>query len=179
MSSSNHQEHAKPNLCECCGRLHHHLVYDHDHVTRAFRGWICVACNVGLGNLGDDEAGLLRGLAYLRGRGRSTTLRVTRRKYGPLTFGYLNSLRSGSKPYVITDIRVPGLSIFIGQTRTDGSSGARSWWFRFYWKGKRQTLTLGQYPDIAIGIAEDLAREARSLVQRGIDPRIVMKKAKS
>ena len=53
----------------------------------------------------------------------------------------------------------------------DGSQGAKTWRLRFYWRAKRQTLTLGQYPDVAIGVAQDRAREARGLLERGIDPR--------
>jgi hypothetical protein len=38
---------------------------DHDHTTGAFRGWICRPCNLGLGKLGDDVAGVRRAIAYL------------------------------------------------------------------------------------------------------------------
>ena len=51
--------------CECCGRTPPSLSLDHDHNTGAFRGWLCKECNVGLGFLGDDEAGLERALMYL------------------------------------------------------------------------------------------------------------------
>ena len=51
--------------CELCRRLRK-LVPDHDHQTNRFRGWLCVGCNTGLGRLGDNEAGLERGLIYLR-----------------------------------------------------------------------------------------------------------------
>jgi len=50
--------------CECCGR-DRRLFVDHCHTTGRFRGHICQQCNVGLGNLGDDEAGLLRAIRYL------------------------------------------------------------------------------------------------------------------
>jgi hypothetical protein len=38
---------------------------DHCHVTGRFRGWLCHACNTGLGELGDDVASVRRALAYL------------------------------------------------------------------------------------------------------------------
>ena len=39
---------------------------DHSHETHEFRGWLCNNCNVGLGRLGDNEEGLLKGVEYLR-----------------------------------------------------------------------------------------------------------------
>lgn len=55
----------RPELCEAeCGRKATHL--DHDHATNMFRGWICHKCNVGIGMLGDDAAGVEKAIAYLR-----------------------------------------------------------------------------------------------------------------
>lgn len=88
-----------------------------------------------------------------------------------LTVHKLNALKSRRKAYTLSDVQVPGLLVYVAPARADGSPGAKSWWFRFYWKGKRQTLTLGQYPDVAIGVAQEQAREARGLLERGIDPR--------
>jgi len=59
--------------CECCGKPAK-LVIDHDHKleilgfpgSETFRGWICYACNAGIGRLGDDIAGVQRALDYLR-----------------------------------------------------------------------------------------------------------------
>ena len=58
--------HRPPNdaPCECCGRLSR-LFLDHCHSTGGFRGYLCQQCNVGLGNLGDNQAGLLRAIRYL------------------------------------------------------------------------------------------------------------------
>ena len=50
--------------CQCCGRIDK-LFYDHDHVTKTFRGMCCRSCNSGIGMLGDSEAGLRQALAYL------------------------------------------------------------------------------------------------------------------
>lgn len=55
------------NVCECCCRFmegpsEHE---DHDHVTGYFRGWLCNRCNVGIGLLGDDIAGVQKALDYL------------------------------------------------------------------------------------------------------------------
>jgi Recombination endonuclease VII len=59
--------------CELCGKAppnnragHARLHADHDHSTGEFRGWLCRVCNVSLGALGDNEAGLLRAVTYIR-----------------------------------------------------------------------------------------------------------------
>lgn len=62
----------RPELCECCGGPDNGraLAMDHCHESGAFRGWLCVQCNVGIGALGDNEAGLERALTYLRRGGK-------------------------------------------------------------------------------------------------------------
>lgn len=39
---------------------------DHCHDTGKVRGLLCRSCNVGLGQLGDTEEGLIRAIAYLK-----------------------------------------------------------------------------------------------------------------
>lgn len=57
---------AKGAGCRICGS-DATLVYDHDHVTGAHRGWLCHSCNLGLGKF-LDRADLLRAAAdYLEG----------------------------------------------------------------------------------------------------------------
>lgn len=63
-----------PTLCECCGNPEvriqvgriHGLHLDHCHDTNIFRGWLCNACNLGIGKLGDTVESLERALAYLK-----------------------------------------------------------------------------------------------------------------
>lgn len=58
-----------PDVCECCGKKSVNdktLCLDHDHVTGAFRGWLCHKCNTNIGALGDSIAGLQRALDYLK-----------------------------------------------------------------------------------------------------------------
>lgn len=58
----------RASTCELCGgttvRSGHSLptVWDHDHATGAFRGWLCDRCNRALGQVKDDPA-LLRAMA--------------------------------------------------------------------------------------------------------------------
>ena len=56
-----------PTRCECCGKLpgKRALALDHDHKTGEFRGWLCVKCNVSIGQLGDDLDGVMCAVRYL------------------------------------------------------------------------------------------------------------------
>ena len=59
----------KPEICDLCGKKPAHnkkIVIDHCHETNTFRGWLCDPCNVGLGNLGDNLAGLSKAVEYLQ-----------------------------------------------------------------------------------------------------------------
>ena len=40
--------------CNICGDKTRLLVYDHDHKTKEFRGWLCDPCNLLMGRMGDD-----------------------------------------------------------------------------------------------------------------------------
>lgn len=60
------------NKCKLCNipfdsitprRLH----IDHCHETNNIRGLLCHTCNTGLGMLGDNEEGLSKALAYVKG----------------------------------------------------------------------------------------------------------------
>ena len=59
-------------ICECCGQPpgKYALALDHDHVTGAFRGWLCGKCNVAIGMLGDTLDGVLRAVQYLQSKER-------------------------------------------------------------------------------------------------------------
>ncbi len=55
----------RPMFCECCGNHgaeKRGIVFDHDHSTGLFRGWLCNRCNRVLGMCGDNPV-LLRLLA--------------------------------------------------------------------------------------------------------------------
>jgi len=57
----------KPDVCDCCEMPFppSKLFLDHCHVKNTFRGWLCNSCNMGMGGLGDNKEGLLKGIAYL------------------------------------------------------------------------------------------------------------------
>lgn len=52
--------------CAICGTKPSRLVIDHCHNTLEVRGLLCVACNGAIGQLGDNEAGLLKALKYVQ-----------------------------------------------------------------------------------------------------------------
>ena len=54
----------KPDDCANCHK-NKKLQVDHIHGTTIFRGWVCRNCNTGLGSLGDNLEGVLRGATYL------------------------------------------------------------------------------------------------------------------
>jgi integrase len=88
-----------------------------------------------------------------------------------LTASSLTRLRSEAEPVDLTDPDCPGLQLHVAARLADGSEGARSWQYRFRWRGKRVRATLGQHPQTGIAAAHELVREARELLGKGIDPR--------
>lgn len=52
----------RANACEICHELQELTVYDHNHKTGEFRGWLCNRCNRVLGLCADNPS-LLAGLA--------------------------------------------------------------------------------------------------------------------
>lgn len=50
--------------CEICGQKVT-TVYDHDHGTGVFRGWLCSSCNSGLGFFKDSIQSLSSAIKYL------------------------------------------------------------------------------------------------------------------
>ena len=61
----------KPILCESCGK-EKVLFIDHTK-EEGFRGYVCNACNSGIGSLGDNIIGLVNGLLYLLKKTRCIT----------------------------------------------------------------------------------------------------------
>lgn len=58
----------KPEFCEVCGRGGR-IVWDHNHKTGEFRGWLCHQCNSALGFVGDNPDTLKRLSDYLQSIG--------------------------------------------------------------------------------------------------------------
>ena len=68
---------AQGGLCAICGKPECEtrngkvkaLAVDHDHESGRIRGLLCVACNTGLGKLGDDPVVLRKAAAYVERHG--------------------------------------------------------------------------------------------------------------
>lgn len=50
--------------CEICGTTEN-IVFDHDHSSNKFRGWLCNPCNRSIGCIGDNVEGLVNTINYL------------------------------------------------------------------------------------------------------------------
>lgn len=55
----------KVGNCDICGQHSDPLRLDHDHQTGLARGWLCNACNLGIGKLQDSVDVLRKAIAYL------------------------------------------------------------------------------------------------------------------
>ena len=53
--------------CDNCGKTDYakKIVFDHDHKTLEFRGWLCDACNRSIGMVGDTVEKVCNVLSYL------------------------------------------------------------------------------------------------------------------
>src|SRR5450830_259279 len=74
----------------------------------------------------------------------------------------VKNLKPKDKPYKIA----VGRGLFI-QIKPDGS---KFWIFRYIFSGKKNSLSMGRYPDVSVAKAEERAREAHSNIANGINP---------
>lgn len=79
--------------------------------------------------------------------------------------------RPKAKPYKLADR--DGLYLFITP------AGAKSWRFDYRIAGGRETLTIGQYPEISLADARDALAGARKQVEHGISPAKAKQAAKA
>lgn len=95
---------ANDGICDCCGERKGKVI-DHCHYTGEIRGYLCHACNRGLGLLGDTEEALEQALEYLR-RERSHGVPTRRRVSGHKRKEALQKNdRRRSKPNVRRNVR--------------------------------------------------------------------------
>lgn len=82
-----------------------------------------------------------------------------------LTARAIEALKPKPHLYEVTDPACAGLQLRVLPT------GAKTWFFRFYWQHKRKRLALGNWPDTSLVAAHERVTEARGVLNKGIDPR--------
>lgn len=85
-------------------------------------------------------------------------------------------------PLTVARLRQPGLHAVGGVAGLHlqvAPGGARTWILRISVAGRRRDMGLGGFPDVPLALARDKAREARLLVERGVDPILQRRQAKS
>jgi integrase len=75
--------------------------------------------------------------------------------------------KAGEKPRKLTDDG--GLYLYVA------TSGAKTWRYDFRFLGRRQTLTLGPYPEVSLKKARKRHRTARELLEDGQNPALAKK----
>lgn len=90
----------------------------------------------------------------------------------PLTYTEVKNARRGDKDYSLHDGF--GLLLYVSK------AGGKTWRFRYQHPDtkKRQTLTIGRYPEFTLAEAREARDEARRLVAHGIDPNDSKRKSK-
>ena len=74
----------------------------------------------------------------------------------------IRKAKPSEKPYKLTDSN--GLYIVINP------NGSKLWRYRFRLDGKESVFAIGAYPDVSLAEAREKRKEARLLVQQGINP---------
>ena len=76
-----------------------------------------------------------------------------------VTASSIESLKPRTKRYEVTDPAIAGLQLRVAPT------GVKSWIFRYYWRGARQRLALGLWPNISLAQAREMTRTAHQLIR--------------
>ncbi len=79
-----------------------------------------------------------------------------------LTVKKIDTLKAGEKTYLEIDEGGLYLAVY--------PSGKKVWRFRYQFRGKRNQIVLGAYPDLSLAVARDLARMKRNLLAQKKDP---------
>jgi len=82
-----------------------------------------------------------------------------------LTGNAITGLKPREALYEVTDPGSAGLKLRVMP------SGSKYWFFRFYWRNRRQRLALGQWPAVGLAEARARAQKAREMLDESIDPR--------
>lgn len=84
-----------------------------------------------------------------------------------LTDLHVRNAKATGKNYTLGDY--DGLLLFVSP------KGSKAWHFRYHWLGKQSRMSLGMYPELGLRDARAMRDEARTLIAKGINPRIARK----
>ncbi|HDR1022692.1 TPA: tyrosine-type recombinase/integrase [Pasteurella multocida] len=80
----------------------------------------------------------------------------------PLTDTTLRNLKPTDKEYTKSDGRGLYIRVF--------PNGSKQWYFSYKFLNKLRRISLGNYPDLSLSFAREIAQEYRGLILRNIDP---------
>jgi len=87
-----------------------------------------------------------------------------------LTDTEARQVKAAPKPQKLAD--GAGLYLYVA------ASGAKTWRYDFRFLGRRQTLTIGPYPEVSLQKARKRHRAARELLQDGLNPAVAKQREK-
>lgn len=85
----------------------------------------------------------------------------------PLSDTTLKNLKPLDKEYTKSDSKGLYIRVF--------PNGAKVWYFAYKFLGKHKKISLGNYPDLSLSYAREMAQEYRRLLLRNIDPNVYRK----
>lgn len=87
---------------------------------------------------------------------------------GKLKDSQVANTKPRAEPYKLADGL--GLYLYVTPKNDRHKNGAKSWRYDYRIAGKRETLTIGKYPDVSLALARKRHGEARELVAAGKSP---------
>ena len=85
----------------------------------------------------------------------------------PLSDTTLKNLKPLDKEYTKSDSKGLYIRVF--------PNGSKVWYFAYKFLGKHKKISLGNYPDLSLSYAREMAQEYRRLLLRNIDPNVYRK----
>ena len=101
-------------------------------------------------------------MAILEKSGYDLGYPLTHTRFFMLNDTQIRKAKPKEKPYKLTDSN--GLYIVINP------NGSKLWRYRFRIDGKESVFSIGAYPEVSLAEAREKRKEARLLVQQGINP---------
>ena len=88
-----------------------------------------------------------------------------------------NPSASSSTDLEVNDVSDDGSSV-TGLKCLIGKSGNKRFLFRYVFSSRKRSIALGRFPDINVATARKAARNYRSMLAEGVDPKAVQEEQK-